>query len=224
MPSVAKVRCWPSDEVNGYIFVWYHAETEFSETPQWSVPDIPEISSKKWAYRGRTDYRVNAHIQEIPENGADVAHLGHLHGPSMLYGSALSSIAGKNEPTWSDKWTPILQHHWTVSWTGPLPGGPDQHVGVTNLHHDLRVFGKIPLIVMDVEAQQIGPGLVHLYLNTTFGRCVLVQVVIPVEPFIQRVVHRLYASSSIIPPYANLILWGEAVMVHVVLLTSQMLT
>lgn len=30
---------------------------------------------------------VNSHIQDIPENGADNAHLEAVHGPSILTGS-----------------------------------------------------------------------------------------------------------------------------------------
>ena len=30
---------------------------------------------------------INSHIQDIPENGADNAHLEAVHGPSILSGS-----------------------------------------------------------------------------------------------------------------------------------------
>lgn len=183
------------------------------DTPDWSVPEVDEIASHKWRYRGRTEYKVNAHIQEIPENGADVAHLGHLHGPSMLFGSDLKDISGKNEPGPSG-WGPLLKHNWEVSWTGPEPGAEDQHIAVTKIKHDFRLFDKLPFILMDVEAKQIGPGLVHLTLETTLGRCVLVQTVTPIEPFVQLVIHRLYAAPSVVAPYAKLILWGEAIMVR----------
>jgi hypothetical protein len=64
---------------------------------------------------------------------------------------------------------------------------------------------------MDVEGKQIGPKLVHLTLGTLLGRCVLVQIVTPIASFTQRVLHRLYASPTVIALYAKLILWGEAV-------------
>ena len=213
VPSIAKVKRWPCDEVNGFVFFWYHVDSEKSEAPEWTVPSVDEISSKKWRYRGRTEYKVNAHIQEIPENGADVAHLAHLHGPSMLFGSDLKAISGKNEAGPSG-WTPLLHHHWEVGWTGPEPDAQDQHVAVTTIRHDFRLFGRLPFILMDVEAKQIGPGLVHLTLGTTLGKCILVQTVTPIEPFVQRVIHRLYAAPSVVAPYANLILWGEAIMVQ----------
>ena len=206
------MKRWPTQETNGFVFFWYHADADKSETPEWSVPELEQITSKSWRYAGRTEYKVNAHIQEIPENGADVAHLGHLHGPSMLFGSDLKDISGKNESGPSG-WGPLLRHHWEVGWTGPEPGSPTPHIAVTTIKHDFRLFGQLPFIRMEVEAQQIGPGLVHLMLNTSLGRCVIVQTVTPVEPFVQRVLHRLYAAPTVVAPYAKLILWGEAIMV-----------
>jgi cholesterol 7-dehydrogenase len=108
---------------------------------------------------------------------------------------------------------PILHHHWQVGWKGPEHGDADWHVAVTTIKHDLRLFGRIPFILMDVEAKQIGPGLVHLTIGTSLGRCVLVQTVTPIAPFTQRVLHRLYASPTVVAPYAKLILWGEAIQV-----------
>ena len=35
-------------------------------------------------------------MQEMPENGADVAHLGHLHVPSIFKGSDLRDIFAQN--------------------------------------------------------------------------------------------------------------------------------
>ncbi|EFX88304.1 hypothetical protein DAPPUDRAFT_311567 [Daphnia pulex] len=212
VPTSAQVKKWPCHEVNGFVFFWYHAETDKSLEPEWTVPELDVISSGRWKYRGRTEYKVNVHIQEIPENGADVAHLAHLHGPSMLGGSDLTSIDKSNCPgKLNGTSAPILHHHWEVGWQGPEHGAADRHIAVTTIKHDLRLFGRIPFILMEVEAKQIGPGLVYLTLDTSLGRCVLVQTVTPIAPFTQRVLHRLYASPTVIAPYAKLILWGEAI-------------
>jgi cholesterol 7-dehydrogenase len=216
VPTSAQVKKWPSHEVNGFVFFWYHAETDKSLEPEWTVPELDVISSGQWKYRGRTEYKVNVHIQEIPENGADVAHLAHLHGPSMLGGSDLTFIDKSNCPgKLNGTSAPILHHHWEVGWQGPEHGAADCHIAVTTIKHDLRLFGRIPFILMEVEAKQIGPGLVYLTLGTSLGRCVLVQTVTPIAPFTQRVLHRLYASPTVIAPYAKLILWGEAIQVFI---------
>lgn len=46
-------------------------------------------------------------LQEIPENAADLAHLAHLHTPSMTSGVDLRYI---NSKTWE-----FLRHDWKVS-------------------------------------------------------------------------------------------------------------
>lgn len=136
MPDFAKVRRWPSCEVNGLILVWFHCD---GKDPEWTVPEQEEITQGKWVYRGRTEHFINAHIQvgldvceiyfslfscvcflkystnggatssllqEIPENAADLAHLGHLHTPSMTSGVDLRYI---NSKTWE-----FLRHDWKV--------------------------------------------------------------------------------------------------------------
>lgn len=45
-------------------------------------------------------------LQEIPENAADLAHLGHLHTPSITSGVDLRYI---NSKTWE-----FLRHDWKV--------------------------------------------------------------------------------------------------------------
>jgi len=220
-PHFANVRPWPVTEVNGFIFIWYHAE---KSDPYWEVPVIDEIETNQWIFRGRTEHRINCHIQEIPENGADVAHLDHLHGPSMLYGSDLhiTNYYGAKEMT-SEKlapssdqtdnkfqWTPFIKHHWSVNWQPSE--APDTHLATSHLRHDLRLFNKFPLIIMHVQAKQIGPGIVHLTIDTSMGPCILIQTVTPSEPMMQRVINRFYTAPSVIAPYAKLILWGEILM------------
>jgi cholesterol 7-desaturase len=48
--------------------VWYHAES----SPPWDIPVIQEIESCQWTFHGKNEFFVNSHIQDIPENGADV--------------------------------------------------------------------------------------------------------------------------------------------------------
>ncbi|XP_057376323.1 cholesterol 7-desaturase nvd-like isoform X1 [Daphnia carinata] len=203
IPKSARVRSWSCDEANGFIFVWYHAE---QENPSWKVPRIPEIVNRKWIYGGRSEYKVNAHIQEIPENGSDVAHLDCLHGPSLLYGSDLNAAQGGKS---DNGWVPFLQHHWKLKWE---PNSEEKHVATSSLQHELRLFGRLPFLSVDVEAKQMGPGLVCLSFITPFGRCLLFETVTPIEPMIQRVLHRLYMPVSMVGPVAKFFVWVEAVM------------
>lgn len=55
-------------EIYDLIFVWYHAENELP----WKLPEIPELLSGDWSFHGKNEFNVSCHIQDIPENGADV--------------------------------------------------------------------------------------------------------------------------------------------------------
>lgn len=54
--------------MNDLIFVWYHAENE----EPWELPVVEEVQSGSWKFHGKNELIVNCHIQDIPENGADV--------------------------------------------------------------------------------------------------------------------------------------------------------
>lgn len=81
--KLAKIRKWTSKEINGLIFVWYHAENE----EPWELP-IYKLDS----YYGLNEFIVHSHIQDIPENGADVAHLSTVHGTSITAGNDIRKM------------------------------------------------------------------------------------------------------------------------------------
>jgi cholesterol 7-dehydrogenase len=83
-------------------------------------------------------------VQEIPENAGDVAHLNAIHAPSMLAGSDLRYI-------WS-LLHGFARHVWSAKWQ---PSADVPHQSIMHLHHELRLFNKVPVIVMDVEAKQV---------------------------------------------------------------------
>uniref|UniRef100_A0A8D8REJ6 Uncharacterized protein n=1 Tax=Cacopsylla melanoneura TaxID=428564 RepID=A0A8D8REJ6_9HEMI len=83
-----------------------------------------------------------------------------------------------------------------------------------NLRHDLKLFDRVPLplIGMNVEAKQIGPGYVEMIMTTSMGQLAILQTVTPVEPMLQKVIHRIYCPPHLFW-YANIVLWGECIMV-----------
>ncbi|XP_042365709.1 cholesterol 7-desaturase nvd isoform X2 [Plectropomus leopardus] len=142
VPEFAKVRCWPSCEVNGQILVWFHCD---GEDPQWIVPEQQEITKGEWVYRGRTEHFINAHIEEIPENAADIAHLAHLHTPGIVSGVDLRYT---NSKTWE-----FLRHDWKVQWEPESE--PNKHCSRMLVKHSLTVFGcHWPLLDVRVVARQ----------------------------------------------------------------------
>lgn len=101
IPKSARIKKWKSCEANGSIFVWHHVE---SEEVLWEIPVINQIKTNEWLYHGRNEFLVNCHIQDIPENGADVAHLASVHGPNMLSGSDLRFSRAA--------WAAFVIHSW----------------------------------------------------------------------------------------------------------------
>jgi len=78
----------------GAIYVWHHAD---DTNPTFELPEIEEFYSYKWG--GCSDHKVDCHIEDIPENAADAAHLAFLHKP------ALSTDVGG-----SSKFDEVIQH------------------------------------------------------------------------------------------------------------------
>ncbi|XP_063422925.1 cholesterol 7-desaturase nvd-like isoform X1 [Mytilus trossulus] len=203
IPEMAKVKSYITKEMNGWIYIWHHAE-EGTE-PYWMPPEIEEIQSGKWAYGGRSEHYVNAHIEEVPENGADVQHLYNVHTPFMTAGIDLRHM-------WSTVWS-FASHVWSAKWEAQK--APNEHIGVLNLTHKLRMFGKtITPINLDVQANQIGPGIVYLEFSSFFGRGVYIQSVTPVEPLVQKVVHNVYIDRRLPTILSKFFMVSEAIQVE----------
>ena len=60
VPDFAKTRSWRSLEVNGEIFIWYHAE---GNEPTWFPPVVEGIKTGQMKYHGYTEHYINAHIE-----------------------------------------------------------------------------------------------------------------------------------------------------------------
>lgn len=140
--SKSSVKKWESCEANGFVFVWYHAE---NETPSWYPPVDEKIGNGKWTYRGRSEHYINAHIQDIPENGADVVHLSALHGHMALGGQ----YAAQANYSW---WKFLGYHKWKAAWKADARR---KHVSTLDLEHRLELFGKFTVFKMNVEAHQV---------------------------------------------------------------------
>ncbi|XP_031569651.1 cholesterol 7-desaturase-like isoform X2 [Actinia tenebrosa] len=202
IPAVAKIKSWPCLERNESIMLWYHAEGAESS---WIPEDLNGIQSGKWVYRGRTTHQVNAHIQEIPENGADLNHLDHLHGSPFLAGTDLRY-------TFTSKWLEVMRHSWDGSWS---VDEDNKHVGKLTLKHEIVVFGfRIPLLDFYLCAKQTGPGIVHMHFSTIFGDGIMIHTVTPEEPLIQRVEHKIYWSRFMPAIVAKFYLYAESIQIE----------
>ena len=77
-PPAAKLKQYPIQELNGYIFAYYDP---LGRAPEWFIPDV---SQDGWNNRVITKCRVRSHPQTTSENSVDFAHLGYLHGYANL--------------------------------------------------------------------------------------------------------------------------------------------
>ncbi|KAK7475347.1 hypothetical protein BaRGS_00033423, partial [Batillaria attramentaria] len=198
LPDKSQVKSWPVAELNGWIYLWFHAE---GLEPTWRLPEMEEITKGQWVFRGRTEHFINAHIEEIPENGADAFHLGHVHGCFVGASTDLRYM-------WNKLWG-FAQHHWFAGWEA-LPE-PDSHIGEMHVTHKMSIFGvHIAFMDVNVTARQIGPGVVYLMMNTLFGGAVLIHNVTPIGPMMQKVTHNLYVNWTFPAPFAKILLLCEA--------------
>lgn len=85
-------------------------------------------------------------FQEIPENGADIAHLNAIHAPSLLGGSDLRY--------YEKAWHSFARHTWHATWRQHTANG-EEHIGTMSLDHDVKLFNKFSFISMKVNARQV---------------------------------------------------------------------
>ncbi|EFN68179.1 3-chlorobenzoate-3,4-dioxygenase oxygenase subunit [Camponotus floridanus] len=107
VPVIARARAWKCREVNNIIFVWYHAE---SAEPDWQPQPYKQISNGTLRYQGRNEFFISCHIQEIAENGADIAHLSAVHGPLMFFSDYVPWLARHSWIT-DVPWRPHCSHN-----------------------------------------------------------------------------------------------------------------
>lgn len=177
IPSQAHSKAWRIEERNQMILLWFHVE---NLPPTWHVPAIPEIDDlKAWRLDCKSDFIVGAHIQEIPENTADVAHLNMLH--HLPYD------------------TPIVEDHFRMDWQGWWRPGKeedkDPHCAHVPVRQYLELFGRpIPFMHMTTQIHLIGPGLVLYYFETPVGKMRLFETLYPTGPLTQRVSLTLFSA------------------------------
>lgn len=107
-------------------------------------------------------------LKEIPENGADVAHLNVVHKPAIITGSRpKDAIFG-----WS-----FFQHVWSASWAANDQAG-EEYRALMKVHHHMSIFNKISLMKMDVEAHQVNDEykITKRLCNNVLFLCILFSI------------------------------------------------
>jgi cholesterol 7-desaturase len=130
-----KIKKWVNIEQNGSILVWYHMDEEM---PTW-YPENEKV--EKMYFEGILEQEASCHIQEIPENGADIAHFGTVHKNGIVLPS-------------------LLEHKWEGNWEPQSDG--NSHKTKIVVKERTYLFGKIyvPYSYVETHIEQIGPSLV----------------------------------------------------------------
>jgi len=80
IPPQVKRKCtrtWHVTEANRWIWVWYHPQ---DLAPLWEVVHLPEASDPDWTQYDVFEWNVYGSVQNMAENGVDVAHFKYIHG------------------------------------------------------------------------------------------------------------------------------------------------
>jgi nitrite reductase/ring-hydroxylating ferredoxin subunit len=77
IPGRARVRSYPVDEKDGFIYFWYHA----GDAPaDYEVPSVGEVVDPGWTDPQVFRFELVAALQEMAENNVDYAHFRYVHG------------------------------------------------------------------------------------------------------------------------------------------------
>jgi cholesterol 7-dehydrogenase len=131
----------------------------------------------KFSNRGQTIHDIMCHIQDIPENGADIFHFKYIH----------RYLIGKYkmlEVAWTPKWkrgddpdlADLFEHRdksirafkQNIYNTIVKPIENKQYYSFANVDNYLVVPIIGHIFVFNLTIIQIGPGIVNIFLKTKF--------------------------------------------------------
>lgn len=78
--SKGRLQTWPTAEWQGQIFVWS------GEAPSYALPHLED----GWSTPAWTTLRIVGHVQDVAENGVDLAHFAEVHRYQRVRDPALS--------------------------------------------------------------------------------------------------------------------------------------
>ena len=163
-----KLKKYIIREINNSIHIWYDSRDEYHEKPLYE----PFLLETQLQYRGESINYVKCHIQEIPENGADIRHFDFLHTSVMDYipfmkfkWSMISERA--TEPDLfkmmehKDKMINDFKMGMIKKY---LTEENKPYINVFSLNSYMVFFEKYKIFLFNGTGFQVGPGLVFLFL------------------------------------------------------------
>lgn len=192
-------------EVNGIIMIWYHSDEKLRSKPQYEPFEYkPDLD-----HRGESAQYVNCHIQEIPENGADIRHFDFVHlEPAPYMGTKLARFtwAMKTKNASDPDLYEYMKHenkkandYKMERLRNYIKEEERKYINVLSLDCSLVLFGKWKFFFFNATGIQFGPSNVILFLYSPFFNATFIQNLVPISKFQQKVYHNIYTNSFI--PY-----------------------
>jgi cholesterol 7-dehydrogenase len=178
IPPQAQTKAYRIMETHRVILLWYDAE---DREPSWTLEDAWPQVPDSYKRAGRVTHHIPCHISEVPENGADVAHLNFLHGdvhPIM-----------RDLKKWLD-----IKFVWTATWK--VSAENSNFTDMTLTERFMHGQKSVDLVGTDATIRQVGPALVILSLKSAFGEFVLLQSIVPIDPYHQRLETVMFISQN----------------------------
>jgi len=197
----SKLKTYEVKEINGSIMVWIDSREENQH--KYPFEPLPiEIKSYQ-SYRGESINYVNCHIQEIPENGADIRHFDFLHRSFVAFinfdwvmtshrasSPDIFEVMTHKRAFINDFKQKLLKRYITEE--------NKNYVNVISLDCYVNILG-FKFFFFNATGFQVGPALVYLFLKSRIFEITFEQAIIPMQKFHQRVSHKIYASRYL--PY-----------------------
>jgi 3-ketosteroid 9alpha-monooxygenase subunit A len=71
------VPSWPTCEVNGFIWIWYHPDRV---PPLWDVQPVEEVACDDWTPPTRFEWNIYSSLENMADNNVDISHFKYVHG------------------------------------------------------------------------------------------------------------------------------------------------
>jgi cholesterol 7-dehydrogenase len=191
------IKKYITKELNGFILGWFHSE---GDKPQYEPIDT-WLYTNKLSYRGSSLNIVQAHVQDIAENGGDLMHFLYIHSNIIPF-----LVKGFWDAKWLRADDPELRtklFHKNKSFNDFRIYLLDTYItevnkkfmGVVHLDNQISILGSRSFPFFSLTGFQLGPGLVYLFIKSDFFETVLFQHVDTVKRYEQHVYHEIYTSS-----------------------------
>ena len=195
----AKLKKYLVREMDGVILIWIESRDEFHEKPYFQPFEL----NTSLDFRGESINFVNAHIQEIPENGADIRHFDFLHATFSDY-KIFNFISFRwtmksnraNDPQLYE----IMKHHDKIindfkvkTLKKYITEENKKSLNIISLDAYLKIF-KWEMFFFNATGFQVGPALVYLFLKSHFFEAIFSQSIVPLSKFNIKVSHRFYTN------------------------------